>query len=30
VLRAKAKEMERKFNERIAEAFAPGGIRAAS
>jgi len=29
VLKAKAKEMERQFNERIAVAFAPGGTRAA-
>ena len=30
VLRAKAKEMEKQFNERIAAAFAPGGTRAAT
>jgi uncharacterized protein len=30
VLKAKAKEMEKQFNERIAAAFAPGGARAAT
>jgi carbon monoxide dehydrogenase subunit G len=30
VLKAKAKEMEKQFNERIAAAFAPGGTRAST
>jgi len=30
VLKAKAKEMEKQFNQRIAAAFAPGGTRAAT
>jgi uncharacterized protein len=30
ILKAKAKEMEKQFNERIAAAFAPGGTRAAT